>query len=110
MANVRTTRRRLFVDLAAAAGAADEHVFGRNASYRAVSVTAHPGGGGSAKIAISCRHPDDIAAGNADWIDVEFGDTVEFSDDEGDALPAAVQAVRLSAVGAPARAHVVAVT
>ena len=68
---------RQYITLNAAGGGHDQHVidspYDVGADARAISVTLHPGGGGSARLSVSCRTPEDIRAGNGDWVAVDFG-------------------------------------
>ena len=105
MASERSSSRRFWVRLEAAAGASDSYVLAADSSVRDLSITVHPDGGGEALIEISCRHPDDIAAGNADWTPLEFGGSTDLTEAEGEALPPAVQGVRLTASSQPAAAN-----
>ena len=107
MAEFKSGGRRFWVSLSADAGASDEFVFAESAAVRALSVTIHSGAAGVASLAVSCRHPDDIAAGNADWTDVDFGGETDITGSDGAPLPAAVQAIRLTAVTEAARANVI---
>ncbi len=109
MATETSTIRRFWVHLSAAAGATDTYVASKNATTRALTVTVHPGASGSAKLEISCRTPDDIKAGNADWVEVEIGGQTAFTAAEGTELPVAIQAVRLTATGAAASARLLGV-
>lgn len=104
---VKPVTPRVHVGLSADAGASEVYVLpsGRTHAIRAIAVTVHPAGGRSAKLATSTRSPADIAAGNASWVDVQFGASTSVTEDSGAELPAAISAVRLSAVGGAAEAH-----
>lgn len=100
---------RRYITLNAGADATDQVVFESTGDVgsepRAVAVTVHPGAGGTASLAVSCRAPADIGAGNADWVDVQFGANIDLSGEEGSELPLAINAVRLTATDAAATAH-----
>lgn len=101
---------RQYITLNAAAGGHAEHViedaYDVGAEVRAISVTLHPGGAGTARLSVSCRSPADIQAGNADWVAVDFGGETAPSEAQGSALPTAINGIRLDAVGAAASAHI----
>lgn len=101
---------RQYITLNAASGAHAEHVidspYDVGADARAISVTLHPGGGGSARLSVSCRRPEDIRAGNGDWVAVDFGGESQPAQSEGSALPTAINGIRLDAIGAAALAHI----
>ncbi|MCY4479151.1 MAG: hypothetical protein OXB97_04600 [Rhodospirillales bacterium] len=99
-------RHRFYAELTAAAGESDIVVLDIAASSIAVQV--HPGAGGSAVLSTSCRSIADVEAGNASWIDVQIGASTALAGDSGAELPAAITAVRLTAVGAEAIAHLAA--
>ena len=96
------SNRRVWTALAAAAGAADHTLL--SDLYRSASVTVHPDAGGSASLATSCRTPEDIEAGNADWVDVDFGGQTVVTAPQGTEIPVSVTAIRLSATLQSARA------
>ena len=104
MATQQYDGQKNWIRMSAAAGMSDMYVLGTGA-IRGIAVTVHPGSGGTATLAVSTRSVTDIAAGNADWVDVQFGGATDLSRDEGDDLPIAIQAVKLSATTAPAKAH-----
>ena len=96
--------RRRWALLSAADGATDTYEI--PADFDRMSVTVHPGAGGTASLAVSCASPADIAGGNGDWLDVEFGGETAVGSNEGAELSPANTAVRLTATGAAATARV----
>lgn len=101
------SKRRTWTELSAEAGGEDHVVLGD--LYRSVSVTVHPGAGGSASLAISCRAPEAIEAGDPRWVDLDFNGRTDLTGSEGSEIPVSVTAVRLSAVTQPSKAFLSAV-
>ena len=96
--------RRRQATLSATAGASDTYIM--PSDYDRVSVSVHPGTGGTATLDISCASPAEIAAGEAEWVAVQFGANTDVSDNEAAEISPAVSAVRLSATTSDATAHV----
>ena len=103
MAEVNVEFRRTFVDLTADDGMTDEYIVGDG--VRSMSITVHPGQGGTAQILVSCRSKEDVDAGNADWTPVDFAGVVDLDEDSGSELPVSILGVRLAASGATASAR-----
>ena len=99
-----STRRRRGWTLTAADGATETLVLPDG--FTDLSCTVHPGGGGTLELQASCASPAEIAAGDADWTPILFGDSASVSADDGQALDMGVTALRLSASGAAAKARV----
>jgi len=107
MAQVTADHRGLYARLSASAGGNDSVKLG--SVYRSVSITVHPGTGGTAEVDISTRPHSDIDAGNADWVPVDFNGSDSVSEKSGIELPESATGVRLRAVGAAATANLNAV-
>lgn len=103
MPTIGGDRRRYYAALAAGDGETDHVEI--HARLNSLSVTVHPGPGGSAEIETSCRPIADVEAGNASWVPVRVGDSTRISEPSGAALPPSVTAVRLKPAGAAAEAY-----
>ena len=96
--------RRRGWKITAANGAAE--VLALPDRYTDLSVTLHPGAGGTCGLDVSCASPAEVGGIDADWVPVQFGASGDVSEDAGQALDAGLTGLRLRAVGAAASCRV----